>query len=116
MPTLRIEFIKGSELQSGVPGIADARVRKESEIAIGASATVVGSQPDAPADCSHAVLFAVGGACYVDWDGQKGLTSGNPTPADPTTGKRIYVPAGGMRTVTSFKTGAKFSCVQAALS
>jgi hypothetical protein len=117
MSTLRIEFIKASEPKNGVPNAAAAsRVLSESELAITGVATIVGSQPAAPAEASHAVLFAVGSAAYVDFDGHKGMSAGVAIAADPTTVKRFYVPAGQSRIITGFATGAKFSAITSSIS
>jgi hypothetical protein len=113
MPTLRIEFVKLAQGRDGVPdATAIATVLGESELTIGASATVAGSQPAAPAGTTHAILTAVGGAAYVDWDGNK--TKGSS--ADPSTAKRVYVPSGGSRTVAPYLSGAKFSTIQASIT
>ncbi|QSY98618.1 hypothetical protein J2J97_32455 (plasmid) [Rhizobium bangladeshense] len=117
MPTLRIEFIRAAEAKEGITAsAAPARCLGSAELPISSTPTATLSRPEAPEGATHAVVISVGGASYVDWDGQKGMSGGSLINADPANGERFYVPSGGTRVFTGFKTGARFACVQATLA
>lgn len=113
MPKLRVEFVQMAQAKQGIPDIAGiAKVLLAAELDISATATAGVSQPVAPGNATHVILTAIGGDCYVDWDGHKNIS----TTADPTTGNRLYIPADKERYVTGFKSGAKFACVEAVIT
>jgi hypothetical protein len=117
MPTLRIEFVKALEAKEGISAsAAPAFCLQEAELTIGASPTSAPNRPVAPDGATHVVFMAIGGAAYVDWDGQKGYDGFDPKPLDPASGDRFYIPAGGTRVFTGFKTGAHFGCVQSTIA
>jgi len=108
MPTLRIEFVRITSASPNVEAID--RVLAEAELPITASATLVGAQPAAPDGATHAVLTAVGGACYADW---ANINPGKSL-ANPATAGRVYIPSGESRVVIPGKN--KIACIQANLS
>lgn len=113
MPTLRIEYIK---LLPSVDGTPDAsaiqKVLAEIEMPITSTATDVTAQAVAPAGATHAIVYAAGAACYVDWTGNKAKDS-NPA---PQTAPRMYIPSGDGRMISVKAQATKIGCILSSLS